>query len=197
MNSEDGDEHALDREDIQAIAQGDGARLERFYARHARKVHAIAWRMVNDVGAAEDITQETFMRVWKNAHRYDPDLAAPTTWVHRIASNLCIDRLRKRRELNMDEAPERRDESVTADPERALFRQEIALHVQNALMALPERQRLAITLTVYLNHSNAEAGEAMSISEQAVESLLARGRRAMREILSPHRHEFLSGAANE
>jgi len=120
------------------------------------------------------------LRLWKNAGRYEPK-ARVGTWLHRIAHNLCVDRLRRRRERPSDRLDEER---ASQEPGGLLDRKRVANAVERALAALPERQRTAITLVHYQGLGNIQAAEVLGIGVEALESLLARGRRTLRETLA-------------
>ena len=152
--------------------------------------------MTQNVDASEEIVQETFLRIWNNANRYDRSKANPRTWMNRIATNLCIDWLRKAKEVSTDRIEDRADENSSSNLEFIMNTKQVSQMVQDAMMKLPVRQRLAITLTVYLDLSNAEAAASIGISEQAVESLLARARRGLRNDLTPKREELLGRVSN-
>ena len=149
--------------------------------------------MLRDHEEAEDIAQETFVRAWRNAHRWTPGRARFESWVGRIAINLCHDRLRRRRETTMDAPPERRDGAAPADA--ALSAGQGAERVRAAVAALPERQRIALEICHFQERSNIEAAEIMEISVEAVESLLARGRRALRKTLADEAGELIETLA--
>jgi len=138
-----------------------------------------AYRMLHDRTEAEDIAQETFLRLWKDAGHYEPR-ARVGTWLHRIAHNLCVDRLRRSRERPTERLDE---EPASQQPAGLLERKRVAGAVQRALGSLPERQRAAITLVHYQGLSANEAAEVLDVTVEALESLLARGRRALREEL--------------
>ncbi|WP_395942276.1 sigma-70 family RNA polymerase sigma factor, partial [Brevundimonas aurantiaca] len=104
------------------------------------------------------------------------------TWLHRVALNLCYDRLRRRREIPTQTPPDRPDEGPA--PDRGLMAAETGLRVGQALSRLPDRQREAVVLCHYQELSNIEAAALMEISVEALESLLSRGRRALRQSLS-------------
>jgi RNA polymerase sigma-70 factor (ECF subfamily) len=130
---------------------------------------------------AEDLAQDTFLRVWAAAGRYDPALAAPATWIYRIALRLAIDRNRRqgfRRFLGLDSAPEPEDEAAGAEAHLA-GRQRLAL-ARQGLAALPDRQRRALLLRAVAGMTNAEIAATLDISEGAVEQLLVRARAGLR-----------------
>jgi RNA polymerase sigma-70 factor (ECF subfamily) len=127
--------------------------------------------------------------LWKDAGRYEPK-ARVTTWLHRIAHNLCVDRLRGRREQPSDELDEERS---STEPGGLLDRKRLATDVGKALAELPERQRTAITLVHYQGLSNIEAASVLDVGVEALESLLSRGRRSLRDKLAQHEPDEVIG----
>jgi RNA polymerase sigma factor (sigma-70 family) len=132
--------------------------------------------------AAEDVAQEAMLRVWKQAPGWQPGQARFDTWLHRVATNLCYDRLRKKREVLTDVLPERADAQPLAD--QRMTQTEDARRVRTAIEALPDRQRQAIVLCHFQELSNIEAAGIMDVSVEALESLLARGRRGLKAALA-------------
>lgn len=167
---------------VARVAAGDPAAVQAMVARQAPRMLSLAYRMLGDIGSAEDVTQETMLRAWRQAPSWKPGRARFDTWMHRVALNLCYDRLRRRREHVMAEPPDRADPAP--DAERLLEQDDRARRVDAALQALPERQREAVTLCHYQELGNIEAAVAMNVSVEALESLLSRGRRALRASLS-------------
>jgi RNA polymerase sigma factor (sigma-70 family) len=168
-----------DEDMIRRISAGDMAAVQAMVARKLPRILALATRMLGDPAEAEDVAQETFVRIWRHASGWRQGHARFDTWVHRVALNLCYDRLRRRREWTTDELPEVADEAalpdaLPGDDER---------RVQTALQRIAPRQREAIVLVYYQDLSNIEAANAMQVSVDALESLLARGRRAMQAML--------------
>lgn len=163
-------------------------------------IYAASYRMLQSRDAAEDATQETFLRLWKNAAKWKPRGAKFETWLYRVAMNYCLDQLRKRkREAPEEAAPGGLDGRADgADrQDQKLFLTERRFAIDEALSRLPERQRLAITLCHYQELSNIEAAEIMEISVDALESLLARGRRSLREALAPMREHLMGKMDDE
>ena len=144
--------------------------------------------MLGEAAEAEDVTQETMLRLWKIAPDWEADRAAVSTWLYRVASNLCIDRLRRRRELGGDAVPDLADE--TPGPERRLQARDRAAALRQALAALPDRQRLAIVLRHFEDRPNPEIAAILDASVEAVESLLARARRDLAARLAPRKAEL-------
>ncbi|MEL6245309.1 MAG: sigma-70 family RNA polymerase sigma factor, partial [Pseudomonadota bacterium] len=96
-------------QEIARAAAGDKRAQSALVNRHMPRVYALAKRMVSDAQEAEDVTQETFIRAWKAMPDWEPR-ARFSTWLHRVALNLCYDRLRKRRDATgVDDLPERVD----------------------------------------------------------------------------------------
>lgn len=174
---------------VARVAGGDGAAAAALIDRHMRPMTDLAFRMLGDAQEAEDVVQDLYVKVWRNAAKWTPGRAKFSTWMHRVAINLCYDRLRKRRETPLSEPPETIDDGLA--PDEALSEQETSAIVRAAIGALPERQRAAIVLCHYRHLGNIEAAEALGVSVEALESLLARGRRALRTKLAPMAEELL------
>lgn len=138
--------------------------------------------MLRDTAEAEDVAQEAFVRIWRNAAAWQPGRARFDTWLHTVVLNLCRDRLRRRREVTGDVVSDAIDPAL--DAETALIETERGSAVANEIAALPDRQREAILLVHYQDLSGAEAAAALGISVEALESLLARGRRRLRAQLA-------------
>jgi RNA polymerase sigma-70 factor (ECF subfamily) len=111
--------------------------------------------------------------------------AKPSTWLYRVAHNLAIDRLRRRRETSHSAGIEEVPNSER--PSLHLYDKQVAEAVERALSELPERQRAAISLVFYQGLSNAEAADVIGVKVRALESLLARGRQQLRERLEDFR----------
>lgn len=171
-----------DEDLVRRVGQGDPAAIQAMVARKLPRMLALAQRMLGDPVEAEDVAQEAMVRAWRQAPRWVAGRAKFDTWLHRVALNLCYDRLRRRREIPTDTLPERADDS--AAPDRGLLAADVGLRVDAALARLPERQREAIVLCHYQELTNIEAAALMGVSVDALESLLARGRRALRQALT-------------
>lgn len=169
-------------------AGGDQAAARLLTARHAPRVFAVARRMLGDSGEAEDVTQESMLRLWRIAPDWQAGQAALGTWLYRVAANLCIDRLRRRREVASESLPERADEAPGAVARMEAEDRAAALH--EALGRLPDRQRLAVVLRHFEERSNPEIAEILDTSVEAVESLLGRARRELAARLAPRREEL-------
>ena len=170
-------DHAL----LAAVAHGDRTAARQLVERKLPRLIGLAVRLLRDQAEAEDIAQETFVRVWKMAPQWKPGPTKFDTWMHTVALNLCRDRLRRSRRTELGEVPEQIDPAPAADSK--IETDQRALAVRAALHRLPDRQREALVLQHYIELSNIEAAQVMGISVEALESLLARGRRHMRDLL--------------
>ncbi|QYK41152.1 MAG: RNA polymerase sigma factor [Paracoccaceae bacterium] len=177
---------------LAAYAAGDAAAARELAARHLPRVLSFAARMLGgDRAEAEDVAQEALLRLWRIAPDWREGEAQVSTWLYRVAANLCTDRLRRRGRRNavtLDDAPEIADRApgVLAD---MMDRDRMAA-LQMALDALPERQRQAVVLRHIEGLSNPEIAAVLGTGVEAVESLTARGRRALAGILAGRRDEL-------
>ena len=171
-----------DEELVRRVGQGDPAAIQAMVTRKLPRMLALAQRMLGDAAEAEDVAQDAMLRAWKQAPRWKPGQAKFDTWLHRVGLNLCYDRLRRRRETSMATPPDRPDPG--AAPDRGLLAADVGTRVDAALARLPDRQREAIVLCHYQELTNIEAAALMAISVDALESLLSRGRRALRQALA-------------
>ncbi len=175
------DENGEETELLARVAAGESEAFRGLVDRHLPTVLAIARRMLRDDAEAEDVAQDTMLRLWRNAAGLELGPNGVRPWLRRVASNLCIDRVRARRNTTVvEEVPE---ESAPPSQVRHLAERELGARVDAALQALPERQRLAITLFHYEGMSQIEVGGVLGISDEAVESLLARARRTLKVAL--------------
>lgn len=180
---------------IERVGRGDRDAARILMDRMLPKILGLSQRMLKDPLEAEDVAQETFIRVWKAADRFEKGRAKVSTWISRIAINLCYDRLRKRREVLTDEVPERADQGISQ--ETAMVRDESANRVVDAVNKLPDRQRMAMELVHFQEMSNIKAAEIMSVSVEALESLLARGRRKLKSLLMQDAGDLISAYEGE
>lgn len=170
-----------DTELMTRLAAGDMAALGDIVRRHQDKVLSFSYRVLGDWHRAEDVAQETFLRVHRAAKNYKPK-AKFTTWLYRIVVNLCFDEQRKQAKTA---APlEDADPVVLAKSEsNAAERKEVVELVKTAVNELPERQRLAVILHRYDGLSHGEISEVTGWTQSAVESLLVRAYTNLREKL--------------
>ena len=174
-------EHDPDADLLPRIAAGDQSAIRQMVTQKLPRLLTLGVRMLNNRAEAEDVAQETFVRVWKHAANWQAGEARFDTWLHRVALNLCYDRLRVKPNAAEDEAPEQIDPALI--PEEKLVKMQQGDQVSAALVLLPSRQREALVLQYYQEFSNVEAASLMDISVDALESLLSRARRNMKTLL--------------
>ncbi|WP_347834933.1 RNA polymerase sigma factor [uncultured Planktomarina sp.] len=181
----DASQNLEDAELLARFAQGDRAAAQVLTARLAPVVFAQAFRMLGDRAEAEDITQDSLLRLWHAAPDWQAGQAKVTTWLYRVTSNLCIDKMRKRKRQSSDAVPEMPDDGP--DMERRLQDRARAQALRAALGGLPERQKQAMTLRHLEGLSNPDVAQIMQISVEAVESLMSRGKRSLADALAPQK----------
>lgn len=169
-----------DRALMARVAGGDAAAFRLLVERHGGPVHALAWRMLGPA-EAEDVVQECFTRLWVNAKGWVPVGGGLGGWLRRVATNLCLDRLRRPRSVSDEALAEHRDEAPLADAQLDAAREQQA--VAEAIRTLPDRQRAAIVLAYYDGASNAEAAAILGLGVKALESLLVRARQGLKDRL--------------
>jgi len=170
-----------------AYANGDPAAARDLSARLLPRVMGQAVRMLQDRAEAEDVAQEAMMRLWKIAPDWRQGEAQVSTWLYRVVANLCTDRLRRRKRggVGLDQIAEPAD---TAPGAAAVIQDESRLRaLSDALAQLPDRQAQAVALRHLEGLSNPEIAAIMDISPRAVESLTARGKRALSAALADQR----------
>jgi RNA polymerase sigma-70 factor (ECF subfamily) len=192
------DRAADDAEDVrlmQLAGAGDMAAFEQLVERHQRLVIGTVGRMLGSQSDAEDIAQQVFLRVWKNAGRYVPQ-ARFTTWLLKITRNLVFNEMRRRSrhpQVPLQPNPEEEERPLKDDqavaPDTSLLDAELQQAVDAAIAQLPDSQRMAVILRRYEELSYEEIAEALDQSVSAVKSLLFRARTELRERLN----QYLAG----
>ncbi|MBN9434609.1 MAG: sigma-70 family RNA polymerase sigma factor [Bosea sp.] len=171
----------VERALVARLKAGDGRAIDMLMQRHATRLRMLARRMLGRNDEADDLVQDAFIALWRQADRLDPERGAIGAWLTRVVVNRAIDRARRARFLRfigLDSAPDTADD--VPDPEQAASaRSEIAA-VRADLEALPPRQRAAILLAAEEEASTASIAEALGLSAGAAEQLLVRGRRTLR-----------------
>lgn len=182
------DDHAL----MRRIASGDAHAFRDLVERHQKAVVGTAAKMLGGYDDAEDIGQQVFLRVWKNAKRYRPD-ARFTTYLFTITRNLVFNESRRRsrkKEVSADEIEESTghlaEERPELRPDEQLLQEELRLAVDRAIASLPETQRMAVVLRRYEQLPYEEIAKVLDLSVSAVKSLLFRARTALRESLADY-----------
>lgn len=171
---------------LRRVARGDQAALAELIRRHQSRLYQVAYRLLRDPLEAEDALQEVFLKVYDNAHRFEPK-ATVSAWLHRITANHCLNLLRQRHpqeSLDKEDAPLVPDAGAT--PLQALEEQDLSRRLEQLLEALPENQRRALILKRFAGLSYQEIGKELGLSPQAVDGLLKRARQFLKKALQDY-----------
>ena len=178
------------------VQQGDQAAYQLLVRRHAQGLQSFAQRLLRQPDDADDVAQETLLRIWQHAQQWQLERVRFSSWLYRIAHNLCMDRLRRAKrqrtdvtdndtldQLPADAAVGSLDQAASSElagPEQQFSNAALGKRLNRAIAALPERQRSALMMCFHQGLTNQQAADVLSISIDALESLLARGRRTLR-----------------
>ena len=180
---------ASDEDLLARYGQGDSAAARALSARIAPRLIALSTRLLGgDRAEAEDVVQETMLRLWRIAAEWRTGEAKVSTWAYRVTVNLCTDRRRKARTAPLESAPE--PEDGAKGPLAQMAEAERLAALDSALAELPDRQRQAVVLRHIEGMSNPEIASILEIGVEAVESLTARGKRALKAALEGRREEL-------
>ncbi|MBR0819531.1 RNA polymerase sigma factor [Bradyrhizobium liaoningense] len=179
----DEDSELLDR-----LAAGDEVAFRALVERHIDRAYAIALRIVGNAADAEDVVQDTMLKIWSHRGRWQHGRAKFSTWLYRVISNRCIDLRRKPRNENVEAVPEVADGQPGAV--EIIERNELNDMLELAMQRLPEQQRIAVIFSYHENMSNGEIAQVMDTTVAAVESLLKRGRQQLRQLLRKHERDI-------
>lgn len=171
-----------------AFAKGDRSAAQQLTERLMPKIYSHAYYRLGNIADAEDVTQEAFLKLWKIAPNWKYDKAQVSTWLYRVVYNLCKDRYRRATLENLSSAQEVTDGTQSPTDNIDVQYRQKALY--DAMSILPENQRLAIQLRHIDELSNPEIAEIMELSIEAVESLTARGKRKLIEILQTQKSKL-------
>lgn len=168
------------------VVRADSAAFRHLAGRHLTRAYAIAFRLLHSREDAEEVAQEAISKVWQKATAFDPARSAFGTWFYRIVTNAALDRLRRRKAPaeNLDDHAEAlRDMAPTGEDLR--IRADETRRIKQAMAALPPTQQMALTLVYYEEFSQAEAARIMNITTSALEALLFRGKKGLKQRLTP------------
>lgn len=186
------DDGNIDFELMVRIGDGDHEAFRELVERHQNTVIGTVAKMLGNPSDAEDISQQVFLRIWRNARRYRPD-ARFTTYLFTITRNLVFNETRRRgrkKEVSADEREENSHHQIEDSPDRRpdaeLLQSELREAIDAAIAALPESQRMAVVLRRYQQLSYEEIAAVLGLSVSAVKSLLFRARSALRETLGAY-----------
>ena len=171
-----------------AFAKGDRSAAQQLTERLMPKIYSHAYYRLGSIADAEDVTQEAFLKLWKIAPNWKHDNAQVSTWLYRVVYNLCKDRYRRTTLEGTASTQEPTDEATS--PTCGLEEQYRQKALYAAMSALPESQRLAVQLRHIDELTNPQIAEIMGLSVEAIESLIARGKRKLTKILQSHKSEL-------
>ena len=166
---------------LQEIATGNRSAFAELVQRHTKKFYHLSYRMIFNKNDAEDIVQDCFIKLWKKPTMWQKGKNTKfTTWFYRVVSNACIDHNRKHsRVFHMEKEELIEDDRKSVDKEMYKTQQEKM--IQSVIIELPEKQQKALTLSYYEELSNKETAEIMQTTVKAVESLLVRARKTLKD----------------
>jgi RNA polymerase sigma-70 factor (ECF subfamily) len=181
---------ASDDELVARAGKGDSAAFTQLAERHGAFVYALAYRVLSSRADAQDVTQEVFIRMWRDAPQWRPGQARYRTWIYRVAFNLSLNHRQRvqRRHAQLDDLP-LEDLVVETTPEQAVEEAQSKTALDQAVRSLPIQQRIALQLRYGGELSVAEVAQIMNISPKAAESLLVRARRELRSRFVSAREE--------
>ncbi len=182
-----------DRVTLKRAQKGDQRAFESILETHERMIYSICLRMCGSREDALDVSQETAVRIWRNIGRFTGE-AALSTWIYRIATNACLDHLRKRKDvLSVDALGEEGyapPASAGEMPENALDGKETLREVAKALDRLPEDQRAAVVLRDVNDLTYEEVADVLGVNLNTVKSRISRGRKSLRDLLGANAKLF-------
>ncbi len=178
---------------VERARRGDEVAFAAIYDRYERRIFAYVYRIMGNPDDAADLTQETFVKAYQALPRLEPEQEMNlSAWLHRIASNACMDVLRRKRIVNWlpwehergqgEGVSEPSTHRLTDDPERSYERQETSKQVQAALNLMSPRNRMALILKEYQDLSCDEIAAILDVSRGAVKSILFRAREEFRKL---------------
>jgi RNA polymerase sigma-70 factor, ECF subfamily len=170
-----------DEQLMQAVAAGNLDAFTELVLRYQSLAWKMAYRFLGDAMEAEDLAQETFLKILEAASRYRPT-ATFRTYFYRILTHLCIDRTRKQQFTSIDDIPEASDPSLNHD--ESLIEKERQARVRTALEALPPNQKAAMILRHYEGLSYTEISQILGVTPKAVEGLIRRAGASLQARLS-------------
>ena len=181
---------AADLELLQRIAARDDAALASLYDRHSRLAYSVILRILRSAADAEDVLQETFVRVWSRAETYDARLGSPAAWLIRIARNRAIDRLRAKRVRSdisvepgsgRDGEPAPLPEPATRETPEIVLQETVTAHALRAAMAdLPDTQRELIQAAFFDGYTHGELAAMFGVPLGTVKTRIRTGLMALR-----------------
>jgi RNA polymerase sigma-70 factor (ECF subfamily) len=179
---------------LAAATRRDASAFAHLVARYEKQVFRVVWRLTSGHSDTEDITQEVFLRLWRNPGQLR-EAGALKGWLMRVASNLAMDRFRVKPMQDLELATDVGDGKPSAEDEMA--KTWTTGKIDMAIAALPDRQKLALILVHFEQLGNIKAASVMDVSVDALESLLARARRSLKMALAADKEMLFAGLLDE
>jgi len=187
---------------IRKLKAGDEPAFEQLVDDYGKKIYSTALRILGDADAAQDASQDVFLKIYGAAASFKGN-SALSTWIYRITVNVCLDSKRRQRRLKLytppdggeDEDPQARLPDPSPRPDEAYESRETRAEILDALKMLDDDQRTAVVLRDIQGLSYIEAAEAMGCAEGTFKSRLSRARGNLREILSERGNFFARPAS--
>ena len=169
-----------DSELLALVQDGSHPAFAALVERHTERFYRLAFRYLQNREAAEDVVQDAFLKLWEDPAKWQPDKNSRfTTWFYRVVVNLCLDWQKRKRPVALNEEMPLIDDRESAD--QAMLRHEEQRILEQAIAALPERQRTAINLWFDEGLSNQDAADAMGVNLKALQSLIMRAKTTLKE----------------
>lgn len=175
---------------LKRAAIGDKKSAQSLVMALSPKLFRIAFRILRNQSDAEEVVQETLVKLWKIANEWQVGRAKIETWCFRVLSNLCFDKLRKQNRYHFDEIDENID-SGAIGADNIILQANLRNKIDKAIAKLPTRGQAAIILTYFEGQGNKDVASALDTSVEAVESLLGRSKRSLKQYLLDDDPEIL------
>lgn len=171
-----------DSDILPALMRHDQGAFATLMDRHIKSLSAQSAQMLGDMHMAEDITQSVFLKTWQMLPNWQTGNAKLITWMRRVATNQCLDHLRKKKPVYTDNLPE--IAGVNPSQDDHMMASERSEQMALAMNVLPDRQKAALTLFYYQELPQKQCSEIMELTVPAFESLLRRSRQALKKTLN-------------
>ena len=182
LYAENSEDCADDATLLAYIKSGNQEAFGELVQRHTTRFYRVAYRFMSNRSEAEDVVQDAFLKLLENPNLWNPNLGSSfTTWFYRVVVNLCLDKKKKKRPLQLDDEFQITDDRENQEEELIKQQQEQKLEFQIA--SLPQRQKTALTLCFYEGLSNQEAANIMGVNLKALQSLLMRAKMTLKSKL--------------
>lgn len=195
----------LEKSLIHKSQQGDIESFEMLIKEHQKLVFNIAYRMLGNMEDAKDAAQEIFIKAYKSLHNFQGTCSF-STWLYRIATNTCLDALRKRKayhHYSYDKPIETEDGEVVRNipdtqnlPEDIVEKRELRKNIQHAINCLPEHHKMVIILRDIKGLSYEQIGDILECSQGTVKSRISRARNALKHVIKKDMELYNSDYVN-